>query len=195
MPAKLPTHRPRHPGSVPCHRYSLPNRTGSNCRWRRCQHPTTLRSRVLRQTAGRRRPPLPQRFTHPTQCPPLSHHRAALYFLLDRIRPGTTAAQTQQNRPHARRDRRRRTSQTPGQRRKNQTCERSHSVIDEPTALEQLNRLSEYDGFHALKREAFRDLLHAIQVADTPQIASLVIDEIKAESTELPLSAHIRRRM
>ena len=68
-------------------------------------------------------------------------------------------------------------------------------MIDEPTALEQLNRLSEYDGFHALKREAFRDLLHAIQVADTPQIASLVIDEIKAESRELPLSAHIRRRM
>ena len=68
-------------------------------------------------------------------------------------------------------------------------------MIDEPTALEQLNRLSEYDGFHALKREAFRDLLHAIQVADTPQIASLVIDEIKAESTELPLSPHIRRRM
>ena len=68
-------------------------------------------------------------------------------------------------------------------------------MIDESTALEQLNRLSEYDGFHALKREAFRDLLHAIQVADTPEIAKLVIDEIKAESTTLPLSSHIRRRM
>jgi len=68
-------------------------------------------------------------------------------------------------------------------------------VIDESTAREQFNRLSEYDGFHALKREAVQDMLYAIEVADTAAIARLVIDEIKAESTELPLSAHIRRRM
>jgi len=67
-------------------------------------------------------------------------------------------------------------------------------VIDESTAREQFNRLSEYDGFHALKREAVQDMLYAIEVADTAAIARLVIDEIKAESTELPLSAH-RRRM
>ena len=68
-------------------------------------------------------------------------------------------------------------------------------MIDESTAREQFNRLSEYDGFHALKREAVQDMLYAIEVADTAAIARLVIDEIKAESTELPLSAHIRRRM
>jgi hypothetical protein len=68
-------------------------------------------------------------------------------------------------------------------------------MIDEPTATEQLNRLSEYDGFHALTREAMQDMLYAVQTADTPEIARLVMDEIKAEHSSLPLSAHIRRRM
>ena len=68
-------------------------------------------------------------------------------------------------------------------------------MIDETTARQQLSRLSEYEGFYALKPEAMLDMLCAVQTADTPEIAKLVIDEIKAEHSSLPLSSHIRRRM
>jgi len=70
-------------------------------------------------------------------------------------------------------------------------------MIDREIAKEQLKRLAEFDGFHALTKEAMEDYLYAIETAETRDIAERVINEIKSDEAreKMPSSAFIRRRM
>jgi hypothetical protein len=67
-------------------------------------------------------------------------------------------------------------------------------MIDPEIALAELNRLSEYDGFHRLTEEAMKDLLIALRAAETPELLHRVIDDIKADEirTEMPTSGYLR---
>lgn len=70
-------------------------------------------------------------------------------------------------------------------------------MIDEAVALTEFNRLADFDGFHRLTKESAQDYIWAIQNADTLEIATRVIDDIKAdpEREGLPTSAIIRGLM
>lgn len=70
-------------------------------------------------------------------------------------------------------------------------------MISEEIAYAQWGRLSEFEGFHSLKAEAVQDYIWAIQTADTPEIATRVIDDIKGDEgrEKLPTSSYVRGAM
>ena len=70
-------------------------------------------------------------------------------------------------------------------------------MIDKRIAGAQVLRLSEYDGFHTMTKEAMADLICAAQVADTEDICRRVIDDLKADELRdrCPSSAEVRRAM
>jgi hypothetical protein len=70
-------------------------------------------------------------------------------------------------------------------------------MISNSQAFKQFNRLSDYESFNRLTKEARQDYIWAIQVAATEAIATRVIDDIKAEELreQIPTSAYIRRKM